>query len=238
MPVSIPVLKFLIWIEEETVKSCEAGIKSEWFDHKLRFNLTGFIANYKRLQSPQIGSNLTPPYPGLVVSAVYDLDAKGVEMELAAAPFHGLTLNGGLGYTSWKTSNINPLNINNHEVINIPHWTGNTSALYQTDPLFGTARLVFSLNGSWRSRERVDGYSIPLPAEFRAQQFSRAGWILNGRIALKDVQMAHGGNVELALWAKNITNSDRIAYLIDFNAFQSAIYEAARTYGFDASFHF
>jgi iron complex outermembrane receptor protein len=81
----------------ETTGSFEAGLRSEWFEHRLQFNLTGFYTNYNNLQEYQFegysGASelLDPANAGSEV-------ADGVEMQAVVAPIQGLRLTAAVGY--------------------------------------------------------------------------------------------------------------------------------------------
>jgi iron complex outermembrane receptor protein len=85
----------------ETVLAYEVGIKSEWFDRRLRVNLAGFYNDYK---DRQIAVLTTSPTGGASNSTQNAGRAqyKGVELEITAVPVRGLTLEGTLGYTDPK----------------------------------------------------------------------------------------------------------------------------------------
>src|SRR5262249_20797495 len=77
----------------ETAGSFETGVRSEWCEHRLQLNLTGFWTNYNKLQSFQsVGIN---PQTGL--NAVGPLNtgdelARGIELQTIAAPVPGMRL--------------------------------------------------------------------------------------------------------------------------------------------------
>ncbi|QTH21301.1 TonB-dependent receptor [Rhizorhabdus wittichii] len=72
--------------DPETIWSYEAGIKSDWFDRRLRVNLTGFYYDYSDLQ---IQSLLAP---GVVaIGNAASARVKGLELETIARPAAGLT---------------------------------------------------------------------------------------------------------------------------------------------------
>ena len=65
----------------ETIWSYEIGAKTEWFDHRLRANLTGFKYDYSDLQVQSVIG------PGLIsIGNAASASAKGVEVELSAKP--------------------------------------------------------------------------------------------------------------------------------------------------------
>jgi len=71
----------------ETIWSYEAGAKTDWFDKRLRVNLTGFYYDYTGLQVQALLS------PGnSFVGNSKDATVKGAELEITAKPISGLTL--------------------------------------------------------------------------------------------------------------------------------------------------
>ena len=84
----------------EYADSFEAGIKTESFDHRLRFNLTGFYVKYRDLQK-QIVVPLDVGGQTAQVTTYFNAASatvKGLEGELTATPAEGLTFHGVLGY--------------------------------------------------------------------------------------------------------------------------------------------
>jgi iron complex outermembrane recepter protein len=83
----------------EKVDNFEGGIKSEFFDHKLRFNVNGFYAKYRDLQRSQVTASPTAP-SGVttVTSNTADLTSYGIEAEIALRPMRQLTLFTNIGW--------------------------------------------------------------------------------------------------------------------------------------------
>src|SRR5882757_458240 len=71
----------------ERIWSYEAGAKTEWFDKRLRVNLTGFLYHYTGLQ---VQSLLSPG--NSFVGNARSAQVKGLELETIAKPVTGLTL--------------------------------------------------------------------------------------------------------------------------------------------------
>ncbi len=84
----------------ETADSYEAGVKTELFDRRLRFNLTGFYVKYKDLQK-QLNVPITVNGVDNQVTIFENAagaTVKGIEAEATARLFEGFTLRGVLGY--------------------------------------------------------------------------------------------------------------------------------------------
>lgn len=85
-------------VRPETVKAWEAGLKLDLFDRRLSLDTAAFYADYSDLQ---VQAAYTDPLTGIVSSIPTNAGSavtKGVEVELAARPARGLTLNGGVTY--------------------------------------------------------------------------------------------------------------------------------------------
>src|SRR3546814_14155172 len=80
--------------DPETADSYEAGVKTEFLDRRLRFNLTGFYVKYKDLQK-QIVTPLSVNGQTFQVTRFFNAAAaevKGIEAEVTGIPIEGLTL--------------------------------------------------------------------------------------------------------------------------------------------------
>lgn len=88
----------LLPFDPETVWSYEAGIKSDFFDRRLRVNLTAFRLDVSDLQTI---SGLVNPATGAITFLTRnfaDYRNTGVELEVQAIPVEGLNLYANLGY--------------------------------------------------------------------------------------------------------------------------------------------
>ncbi len=84
----------------DSLKNYEAGVKSEWFDHQLQLNLTGYHMEWSNSQialyQPCCLGNSTFTTNG----ASYSID--GVEVQFIARLMEGLTLQGSASYNENK----------------------------------------------------------------------------------------------------------------------------------------
>ncbi len=87
----------------EKVWSYELGMRSEWYDGQLRANVTAFYMDVSDFQVPTAVTSSTGA-PVFVTKNFADLDNKGLEVELTAAPIENLTvlLSAGLGDAKYK----------------------------------------------------------------------------------------------------------------------------------------
>lgn len=92
--------------DQEEVLSYEFGIRSEWFDNRLRANVTGFITEYDNMiiQIPEFS---TPPGPPqLLQDNGANVDFQGIEAELLYAISDAFTLSATYGYLDHEIKDI------------------------------------------------------------------------------------------------------------------------------------
>lgn len=221
----------------ETVGAWEAGIKSDWFDRRLRANLALFRSKYKHSQSSQAGVSVGLPDLSTVIIDNGTLDTKGFEVEVTAAPAEGLTISGGLGYVDAKLLDPNPIATGGQPYLlgGVPKVVGNANVQYVTPPLFGDATMLFRLDGNFQGKFRaISNPQIEtfIP-EFAPYEFNPGRWIANGRIALRDVEVGPTA-VEVGAWARNLFNNrDPVFPLMFGSILFSNSYQPARTFGVD-----
>ena len=83
----------------EKVTNYEAGLKTDWLDRRLRFNVTGFIAKYRNFQTIQAVPDATLGPGGTSVSIdTGDATIKGIETELMFVPVKWFDLTARYAY--------------------------------------------------------------------------------------------------------------------------------------------
>jgi iron complex outermembrane receptor protein len=233
-----------ISFEPEIATSWEAGLKSEFLDRRVRFNLAAYSVKYKNLQASIPGSTIARFDLNIAVVRAGNLKVEGLEADLNIVPFDGLTLGGTVGYISkQRLSDNNPLLDNNgagRVPIGQPDWVGTVNAQYVTSPFWGDATLMLRADMTFQSKMRISPNPLidtQHPA-FIPFKYMPSKQLVNGRIALRDVEIG-GANVEFALWGKNILDNKKPLYEFLFpNFLATASYEQARTYGLDVIFKF
>jgi len=146
--------------QPEDVWSYEIGTKTEWLDHRLRANLTGFKYNYTNLQE------FLATAPGVAVIAnAAKASIKGVELELAAKPVRGLELSANFAwldakYTSYPNAplpqSLGPLSVDatGNRLDNSPPYSASVAAQY-TWMLPGGAATYARSEYLWQDRHTM-----------------------------------------------------------------------------------
>ncbi|MBW6526859.1 TonB-dependent receptor [Sphingomonas sp. RHCKR7] len=192
----------------EDIKSYEIGLKSDFWDHRARLNLAGYIMDRK---NSQVDISSIQPFNGsnfnnlVTINAPGTTKIRGIEADLTLNPVEGLTLNGSYAYTYTK---IPPVLIN---------YTagGVTSSVDQNFYIVFTPRNAASGSidyrvpvgeGSTTFRVHFDGnYAQSTQAFDQFATRADASLIFNGRIALADIALGEGKQkLEVALWGRNL----------------------------------
>jgi len=235
--------------DPETARSVEGGIKAEMLDRRLRTNLSVYWARYKNFQTAQAAGFVVPYVTAvtgdptladklgtIVVPQGGPVTSRGFEFDFEAAPAEGVTVGGSLSYDKTTFKDIDPLLLLATGGIMVPtyrpHWTGGLWGQYDTPPVVGDAYVTFRLDGNYQSRMIVA--TNPVRAAYAPGIIADgAYWLLNGRIALRDIEIG-GAKAELGLWGKNLSNVREKTFGLEISGIISgANYVPARSYGLD-----
>ena len=139
----------------ETVETYEAGVKSDWWNQRLRINAAVFTSEYKDKQEDII---VTDP-SGLVDTVVLNASSatmQGLELEMTALLADGLTLvaQGGYldaGYDNFQIAGIPgvPDDASKLKMRNTPEFTFGAGVRY-VQPVFDDSEMSYNVNYAWR----------------------------------------------------------------------------------------
>lgn len=155
-------------IDPETSNAFEAGLKSQFLDNRVQFNLAAFTVEYDGFQANNF-VNLN----GAVVTNLTNagtVKSSGLEADLTAVPIDGLTLRGNAAYTDAKVKRFNPNPLTNAPDARngtrlplAPKMTYLLGADYETDA--GPVRLYLSTDFRHTGKQYSDlGEQGPLDA--------------------------------------------------------------------------
>ena len=232
--------------EPEKIKSYEVGLKSQYFDNRLRLNLTGFYTEREHLQLLQFndGSNTALPAGTFLVDGG-ESKQNGVELEITAAPVDDLTLTANYGHVNDHIDNgLRPQSAKNNAYL---------AAQYTLLHLDGGSRIDFRIDGTWvddhyqtackvgdtaTSEGCVEGPASELADELDRAATSKASWLVGARLSLVDVPLGDTIKGRVSLWGRNLTDSDEIEFSRDVGNAVVGTYQIPRTYGIDFSADF
>lgn len=214
--------------KNETVDAYEVGSKAEFFDRKLRANLSAFYYNYQDIQafSEVLRNGVTQQILDNAASA----KLYGGELELDARPVRHLDVSASLAYLHAYYGKY---------ISEGDDYTGNRMPHSPTWSATGSIQYTFDLPDGGSIVPRID-MSYRTKVYFDSTQTARVSdgklFLLNGRIGWK---IANSG-LEVGAWAQNITNK---AYLEGISPIPSLgvdllSYAPPRTFGAFLQFHY
>ena len=237
-PASVPAVPLDVPLEEIT--NYEIGTKNEFFDRKLRLNLTAFLSDYDNLQIRQAVNT-----GGVAIVPVDRARIKGVELELLARPASGLTfgINGAFTDAKIRAGTLNAfpdaigtvvvgatqtpaaVSVAGNRMTRAPKWQGNVMAAYEAYVPWGHASITGTLRFQSSTYYQETNQTI--------DQFKGEAW------HEFDLRVGTGGdNWELALLASNLFNKRHITQIVPFFMFPTATMNTPRSLSVSASFKF
>ena len=200
--IGTPALLAALEIKPEELNAFEVGVKSEWLDHRLRFNAATYYYDYK--------NNQVLTYLFAVAQLIRNAPAKnkGAEFELEYAPTEGLRLGLGGAYVDAIIEDIDARGTGvpgTYTPSNAPRWTGNAMARYSW-PL-GTGHLSAQVDGNYLSSFWFGVADIP---DIRQGSYGLA----NARLSYA----TQGDKVEYGASLENLTNKHYATMGFDNNS--------------------
>jgi iron complex outermembrane receptor protein len=197
----------------ETVQSFEVGSKMDFFNHLARLNLAAYYMRRKGTQTDfdNVDTNPTSPTFNLHTEETRNASGvskiKGIEADLTVRPVRELTLGASYAYTDIKVPpTANPFLPGNPLFQVFTVYTPKNAASgfmdYELPTGISNGKLRLHLDANYAGRQ----YS------FQAENVKTdSSFIVNGRIALADVEMNHGSTLmTFALWSRNLLDETHI----------------------------
>jgi len=217
----------------ETVDAYELGLKTEFFERRLRWNTAAFYYNYKDIQVSRYQFGNLVIYNG-AAARLYGLD-----MDLQANLLRDFTLTTGLSYVHDRFTSFPDASITT------PQPGGGT--------IFGTGSATgnrLTNTPDWTADVAAD-YTIPTSIGkigLNATYYHNSGWYGSVDMRLRQpaydvvntsVSLTSAGDVWRAtLWAKNLSNETYAVYLAAQANGDSIQYAPPRTYGITLQYKF
>jgi len=237
----------------ENATSYEGGLKSEFFDHRLRANIAGYYTTVKDIQ--RIVTIVNNAGVTTAVTNAGQADVYGGEVEVSAVlPAH-IRLDGSLAYTHPKYVSFidNGFDRSRDAFYGVPKWTASISPSWTGDFDFG--KLLLRADFSYQSdmnispvafytdaagvlRDAQNGNPVSAvdAAGYLRGATDKAHWLVNARAGISVMD----GKLDLAVWGRNLTNSrDYVAGLtLPSLGFSAAGEREPRTFGVTATIKF
>jgi iron complex outermembrane receptor protein len=246
----------------EEVSMFEVGYKSEFFDHRARFNVDYYYGIYSNIQvdfsAPYytFGAN-GQPLPGSTTRTTTETfnapgngKVYGVEADFAVNPLPDLILSGSYAYNYVHIpAVVNPY----------PTYVVGVGEVYSTTPTalnqiytplnsltaaadYETPVNQFSLRAHLDANWDSGSYSstIAYVSPGIRQIRSQPGLVFNARVSLGDIELpSSGAKMTVSLWARNLFDEAHLytrSYSITSGV--SGVYNDPRTFGFEGKVNF
>ncbi len=198
----------------EDVVSYEIGLKSDFWDHRVRLNLAGYIMDRKNSQIDisSIQSVGASNFNNLVtINAAGITKIRGIEADLTVNPVEGLTLTGSYAYTYTRI----PL-------VPITSTAGGlSSTVLQQFYIPFTPRNAFSVAGDYSVPVTANDVKLRLHLDANYAQATQAfdqfatkadsSFIVNGRLSLADIPLGgNGTRFTISAWARNLLDEQHV----------------------------
>jgi iron complex outermembrane receptor protein len=235
----------------ESVKSYEAGAKTELFDRVVRLNTAFYMMDRK---DSQVDFNFFIPQPnGTVRNTLETVNAegttkiKGIEADLTIQPLEGLSTTVSYAYTD----------VNMPQARNTVQEQLNASLTPAiTTPVFQDVFVVYTpkhaLTGSIDYQTNIGNsdtmiklhlggnYTSPAYSFDNEDVLNQKSFIVNGRVSVADINVAKR-KLTVSLWGRNLLNESYIYRRSNANRLvlgDYANFNAPRTFGLEANIKF
>lgn len=220
-------------LKPETVTNYEGGIKSDWFDRRLRINTSIFLEQYKDQQFVFDADPLGNTKMGNAASS----DIKGVETDVDFVLTDDLVGHVSGAYLHPKYNKIeNPTThedlTDQFEYSRTPKWQASLSLDWTVKRLDkGTVALHGSFD--YVDRNNFNGLVI-----YSDQTYLEARKLVNARLDWSEIPV-FGGTLTVAAWGKNLTDqSYATSAIILPHAARAVTWGDPRSFGLDVIFHY
>jgi iron complex outermembrane receptor protein len=230
--------------DPEDVKAYEVGAKTEFFNHRARFNVAAYAMDRKNSQIDFTSVSfdaITNSSRNTVetISAPGITKIRGFEADLTVSPVAGLSLTASYAYTDTAVPPVlNPFTnvMQNVYIVFTPRNAASGSIDYSL-PL-GARTLRLHLDGNYAdATQTFDQFETTNDKSF----------LVNGRVSLADFD-AGSGKLSIGLWSRNLFNEQHVYRRDPSNSFAGPTgsinnvlgdygnFNAPRTVGLEASF--
>ena len=227
--------KALDFFEPETATAYEVGLKSQFWENRIRMNVSAFYTDYSNLQVTRFFQPDEDGFGQFITENAASADIKGVEVELTALLTEALEFGGSYAYLDTEYVDY----IGSPGVGGSADFSGNTLRQSPEHSLNLYAKYTL---------EMEDGSSLSAKVDYRYQGLSYydpdnnditkidAYSLWDGRLAWTSPD----SNWELAAWVKNIGNEEYTTHVFSQRGSRIAfaLYGAPRTYGLTGTYSF
>ncbi|MDT0575225.1 TonB-dependent receptor [Croceicoccus sp. F390] len=208
--------------EPEILMSYDVGIKTLFWNNRIRLNLAGFYSEYTDQQISQPVSNPAGGGFGVIVANAGETHYNGVEGELFIEPIDDLTFSGSFGYVD-RDFVTYPLTQADGTVIDIadsvlsevntPNITASGAVQYQyylSNEMFVLARIAATYEGDHYF------FTTPQTSTFARDLESRARTLVDAQLRIGNIPLSGDSTAFVQFWGKNLFDKVHEERAVDF----------------------
>ena len=220
---------------KETLDNYELGVKTQWLDRRLRFNLTAFLQRYHDLQRADIiPIEIAPGIVGAtrVIRNAAEVESKGLEISAELLPLDGLLLYGTYGFAQAKfvEYTINSgADLSGLPLTGVPRWNAAAGVEYSFH-VGDSLRISSGIAGEFRGDRKL-GLADAVAVGVKGYT------VLNAHLTVKPDRGAWSVN----LWANNLADALYVTSrgaATDFYRADVVGFGTPRTYGASLTVNF
>lgn len=227
-PTATTPARFAAGFGPETLISYETGLKSEFFDRRIRFNIAAYYSDYKDIQT-----NIFDPFNPRVFDVLNAGKARtqGIEADITALLFDGMTVGASYGYVDPKFKKVIDLTgtdiASTFRFTHAPKNSYTLNADYKS-PATKAGIIEANLNYAWQDKY----FGLTTDPRVVTHPYG----LLNGRLGLSDVAGIEG--LRFAVWGRNLTNTNYYQNFFALGDVGAAMMGEPRSMGVDVSMKF
>ncbi|HVY33769.1 MAG TPA: TonB-dependent receptor [Caulobacteraceae bacterium] len=228
--------------QPETIDAYETGLKTQFWDRRLRINGDVFFYNYNNLQV-----RLPVPTGGVNIQNAASAQVKGAELETAFTPLTGLNFGLNVSYLDTRFTQgalpevppsarfsfganipLQTVSIVGNTMSRAPKWQLGLTADYQR-PLMDDATIAFGMSYRYQTKEYF------LETNQDSPTFQTGAW---GELGLHATWAKAGGRFSVTLFGENVLNNRHLTQVSPLSAFPEGTLNLPSRFGVRTSAKF
>lgn len=238
--------------DEETIEQWELGIKSDWWNRRLRINGSLWTYTYEDIQVSQVKVDASGSTSTSITNAG-EADRWGGELEILVSPVEDLVLGLSYSYIHGDFDKFPEVCTANSC---IPGKNAAKRGAAPGNQLLGSADYVFARTeaatvrgylevqwqDAWAESALWTGTYGQAPSAqpfIYPHQMMDERTVVNARFSIEDIKLGDG-TLKLSLWGKNLLDDDYPTFAINFASLGPVMeqYGEPLTYGLDVTFEY
>jgi len=219
--------------DKERVDAFEVGVKADWFNGRIRTNLSAFYNDYKNLQRVVLGPSIEQE----ILNAA-DATITGFEVEMTVLPFDNFQVDFSLGYTDASYDRFDGIDVDGDKIsdpdkakdldfLNVPEWTAYLGGAYYIPiPWENKGELELRTSASYTGSYSITDNNVLSQDSYTLVDAS-IGYLFSN------------DHLKFSVFGQNLLDEHYTNFGINSSLFDSAVYtQVGATAGIELTFEF